>query len=175
MKIVEVDQQDVIAKALDFATKAHSSVDQIRKYTGDAYIVHPIEVAEIVKGAGGSIAMQAAALLHDTVEDTDVTSSDIATEFGSEIAKLVSELTDVSKPEDGNRALRKGMDRAHSASASRNAQVIKLADLISNTKSIKQHDPNFWKVYRKEKIALLAAMDKVHDHPLYNVAKEQVQ
>ena len=86
--------------------------------------------------------MQAAALLHDTVEDTATTSQDIMQEFGPSIARLVIDLTDISKPEDGNRATRKAMDRDKLSMASAEAQTIKYADLISNGKDIAKNDPN---------------------------------
>ena len=121
-------------KAIQFATKAHEG--QTRKYTGEPYIVHPLSVMEIVKTVDHTEEMLMAAVLHDTVEDTDVTLQDIDREFGPVVAQLVEELTDVSKPEDGNRAFRKGLDREHSAQASAQGQTIKIADLLDNTKSI---------------------------------------
>ena len=152
------DELTTIQRAELFAQQAHK--DHKRKYTGDPYYVHLDEVRNIVKGAGGSEDMQAAALLHDTVEDTSVTSADIMKEFGPSIAKLVVELTDISKPEDGNRATRKAMDRDKLAGASAEAQTIKYADLISNGKDIMQNDPKFAKVYMKEKADLLRVMKK---------------
>ena len=152
------DELTMIQRAEMFAQQAHK--DHKRKYTGDPYYVHLDEVRRIVKGAGGSEDMQAAALLHDTVEDTSVTPQDILKEFGSRIARLVVELTDISKPEDGNRATRKAMDRDKLASASAEAQTIKYADLISNGKDIMQNDPKFAKVYMKEKADLLRVMTK---------------
>ena len=173
MQIIEVDQENVVDKALAFARDAHESIGQKRKYTGEDYIVHPMEVSQIVKSVGGSNAMQAAALLHDTVEDTSVTNAEVAELFGSEIAKLVGELTDISKLADGNRAVRKAMDRDHSASASPDAQTVKLADLISNSKSIVKHDPNFAKVYIREKEALLKVLTKGNSR-LHAIASKQV-
>jgi (p)ppGpp synthase/HD superfamily hydrolase len=143
-----------------FATAAHAAVGQLRKYTFEPYIVHPAEVAEIVASVGGSDAQIAAAWLHDTVEDTGVTSELIRKEFGDEVATLVGWLTDVSRPDHGNRAARKAVDRAHTASAPAEAQTIKLADLICNTKSIVAHDPEFARVYLAEKRALLEVMTK---------------
>ena len=105
----------LVEKALQFATAAHEG--QVRKYTGEPYIIHPVEVMEIVKTVSNDTAMHAAALLHDVVEDTDVTIEDIIREFGDDVAQLVDDLTDVSKPEDGNRKTRKALDRAHSAMA----------------------------------------------------------
>jgi hypothetical protein len=80
--------------------------------------------------------------------------------FGIDIATLVGWLTDVSKPEDGNRAHRKAIDRPHSAEAPAEAQTVKLADLISNSRSIVAHDPAFAKTYLEEKRLLLAVMTK---------------
>ena len=62
---------ELISKALKFSTAAHAAVGQKRKYTGEDYIVHPIAVSEIVAAFGGSKEMVAAALLHDTLEDTN--------------------------------------------------------------------------------------------------------
>src|SRR3546814_13925981 len=81
--------------------------------------------------------MLAAALLHDTIEDTSVTQEDINREFGPTIAKLVMELTD--QCHEGNRAARKSAEAVRLSSVSRDAQTIKLADFISNTRSILRH------------------------------------
>jgi (p)ppGpp synthase/HD superfamily hydrolase len=109
---------------------------------------------------GGTDAMVAAAWLHDVVEDTGVTIETIRAEFGVEVAELVGWLTDVSRPEHGNRAHRKALDRAHSAAAPAEAQTVKLADLIANTRSIMMHDVAFAKTYLEEKRLLLAVMTK---------------
>jgi (p)ppGpp synthase/HD superfamily hydrolase len=150
----------MVERARVFATAAHAAVGQVRKYTFEPYIVHPAEVAKIVRDAGGSEAMVAAAWLHDTVEDTGVTIETIRAEFGVEVAELVGWLTDVSRPEHGNRAHRKALDRAHSAAAPAEAQTVKLADLIANTRSIIAHDAAFAKTYLEEKRLLLAVMTK---------------
>ena len=154
----ENEEMDIIAKAEKFAQEAHK--DHKRKYTGDPYYVHLDEVRNIVKQAGGTVEQQAAALLHDTVEDTNTTPMDITREFGPKIAKLVVELTDVSKPEDGNRKTRKAIDGDKLAGVSAEAQTVKYADLISNGKDIAQNDPKFAKVYHAEKADLLRVMKK---------------
>lgn len=69
-------------------------------------------------------------------------------------------VTDVSRPEDGNRRLRKAMDRDHLALASAEGQTIKLADLIDNTASITRYDPGFAKVYMREAVELLGVLKK---------------
>jgi (p)ppGpp synthase/HD superfamily hydrolase len=99
--------------------------------------------------------MLIAAVLHDTVEDTDTTFADIKTEFGDLVTKYVEELTDVSKPEDGNRKVRKTIDRWHLAGASSAAQTVKLADLLHNTHSIVRYGKGFAKIYMSEKLQLL--------------------
>lgn len=164
---------NTVERARVFATAAHAAVGQTRKYTGEPYVVHPIEVSELVASVGGTDAMVAAALLHDVLEDTGVTFDVLEAEFGPEVAELVLWLTDVSKHEDGNRSTRKALDRQHSAAAPAAAQTIKVADLISNTRSIVAHDPGFAKVYLEEKRMLLEVLTKA-DPTLLNKAKEQV-
>jgi (p)ppGpp synthase/HD superfamily hydrolase len=102
--------------------------------------------------------MLAAAYLHDVVEDTPVTIEAVRAAFGPEVGELVDWLTDISRPQDGNRRLRKELDRQHLAKAPPAAKTIKLADLIDNTLTIRQHDPSFWRVYRREKLALLEVL-----------------
>lgn len=157
---------DTVKGALDFATDAHEG--QFRKYSNNTvpYIVHPEEVARIVSTVPHTKAMLMAALLHDTLEDTEATHEDILANFGEEVASLVSDLTDVSKPSDGNRAVRKLIDLQHTAKASPSAKTIKLADLISNSKSIIENDVNFARVYLKEKARLLDVL-KEGDPALY--------
>ena len=161
--------------ALVFATAAHAAVGQMRKYSDDPYIVHPIRVATTVAKFGGTDEMIAAAYLHDVVEDTGVSIVDIQDMFGTDVAHIVHGLTDVSKPEDGNRAVRKAMDRQHSAGATYEAQFVKCADIIDNASDIGVNDPSFNVVYRKEMAMLLDVMDKVKDTPIYTAAVKAVQ
>jgi guanosine-3',5'-bis(diphosphate) 3'-pyrophosphohydrolase len=156
-----------------FATAAHAAVGQLRKYTHEPYIVHPAEVAKIVRSVPHTEAMVAAAWLHDTVEDTGVSIELIRAEFGSEVSDLVGWLTDVSRPDHGNRAQRKAVDRAHTAAAPAEAQTVKLADLISNTRSIVQHDAKFAETYLAEKRLLLEVMHR-GDATLMQIARQQI-
>lgn len=161
---------DIIEKAVLFCKVGHAAVGQKRKYTGEEYYKHPIEVASMVVDLPSATEeMVCAALMHDLAEDTHITLEFIEEHFGPVIAALVSDLTDVSKPEDGNRAVRKEMDRQHTAGASAQAKTIKLADLISNTKSICEHDKDFAKVYVKEKELLLEVLTE-GDPVLYKQA-----
>ena len=163
---------DLERRAREFATRAHESIDQRRKYTNEPYIVHPTAVAEIVRGVPHTVEMIAAAYLHDVVEDTPVTIAEIEEEFGRAVAELVGWLTDVSVPSDGNRAARKARDLEHTAAASAQAKTIKLADLIDNTRTIERLDPGFWRVYRVEKIRLLEVL-REGDATLWRRAAEQ--
>lgn len=79
---------NLIEKAREFAKEAHK--EQVRKTTGAPYIGHPFHVAKILEDAGLPTAVIVAGLLHDTVEDTDVTIEDIFREFGNEVGDLVA-------------------------------------------------------------------------------------
>jgi len=151
-------------RAKEFATLAHTRIGQTRKYTGEPYIAHPAAVAELVRSVPHTEAMLCAAWLHDTVEDCGVSLDEIEQIFGFEVASLVEQLTDVSKPSDGKRAIRKAMDREHTSKASPQAKTIKLADLIDNTRSIVERDPNFARVYLEEKRLLLELLREGEAH-----------
>jgi (p)ppGpp synthase/HD superfamily hydrolase len=154
------NMQNLVARADAFAAQAHGSIDQRRKYGGEPYIVHPREVRELLlKFAHGAVSaeQEAASLLHDVVEDTPVTLEQVQAEFGADVAVLVEALTDVSRPEHGNRRARKALDLAHTAAAPLAAKTVKLADLISNARSIVAHDPGFARVWLREKAAILEA------------------
>lgn len=166
--------QGLIDFAERFAREAHESIDQRRKYTNDPYIVHPTAVAHLVASVTDSCEMIAAAYLHDVVEDTPVTLDDLVDAgFGRSIACLVDELTDVSKPEDGNREKRKAIDRAHTAKVSIRAKTIKLADLIDNSHTITLYDSGFAEIYMREKLLLLDVL-KDGDKTLYAQASKIV-
>lgn len=173
-KRMKMKDKELVSRAREFATKAHADIDQRRKYTDEPYIVHPAEVARIVSSVPHTPEMLAAAWLHDVVEDTPVTLEEIQQEFGKDVASLVEELTDVSRPEDGSRTKRKTKDRKHTAQASAEAQTVKLADLLSNTKDIVKFDKTFARTYLKEKLLLLEVMTK-GDRRLHKLAFERAK
>ena len=167
--------QALVDHAYRFAKNAHAG--QLRKYTNEPYIVHPVAVARIVASVTDDVEMICAALLHDVIEDCEVTKQDlIEAGFGYGIAYLVEGLSDISKPEDGNREKRKAIDRNHLSCGDRRIKTIKLADLIHNSESIERHDHNFSVTYMREKNQLLdvltegnatlleRARDIVHDY-----------
>ena len=168
----DVMQDPIVLKAIEFMKNAHRNHalkpdpvlgGQRRKYSKAHYEVHPIQVAKMVaKSIHNDAVTVAVALLHDVVEDTTTTGQHIGEafkEFGKEVCQAiiagVYEVSDVSKPEDGNRRVRKQKDLDHTAAAPPRAKTVKLADLISNTFSIAEHDPDFARVYLHEKSRIL--------------------
>lgn len=140
-------------RAKNFAERVHR--DQVRKYSGEPYAVHLREVAGLCAEVGCRDEVIAAAWLHDAKEDQGITDAELRHLFGDEVARLVDEVTDQSRPEDGNRQTRKTIDREHNGRASPEGKTIKLADLISNTKSIATRDPHFAVTYLREKRLLM--------------------
>jgi (p)ppGpp synthase/HD superfamily hydrolase len=155
-----------------FSMAAHET--QKRKYTGEPYHNHLLNVASTCKAALYREEVVAAAFLHDIIEDQGYTVETLSALFGTEVAQLVNEVTDVSKPTDGNRAARKALDRAHLANASPEGMTIKLADIIDNTSSIVKYDPGFARVYLKEKKALLPLL-KRGNSTLWQIANDFVE
>ena len=152
---------NLIERADQFAFAAHDG--QMRKYVGEAYIEHPRRVALAVQELGLPDHAVAAALLHDTVEDCDVTREDIRANFGDDVAHLVHLLTD---DEPGNRKTRKQAQRTRFILAqglpSMLAHTIKACDLVDNGPSIQHHDPKFWLVFRQEAILLRNVLSMAH-------------
>ena len=149
----------VLAFGAVFAAGAHGT--QRRKYTGEPYVYHCVEVgAHIVLASAKDSRLTddviIAAALHDVLEDTAVTYDVIKENFGPVVADLVVELTDVKT--EGNRAQRKAADRERLSKVSYEAASIKYCDLINNTKSISEHDPKFASLYLQEKRMLLQVM-----------------
>lgn len=171
-KIKGQEVSELVFKAYVFAKNAHKG--QKRKYTFEPYINHPVEVMQIVSTVPHTEEMLAAALLHDVVEDCGVLSSTIFKEFGLWVGWHVEDLTDVSNPSDGNRVKRKEIDRVHTQQADPEAKTIKLADLISNSRSIVKHDKDFARLYIKEKELLLEVLTE-GDATLYAQAQQIVE
>lgn len=153
---------ELISRARDFAFKAHNAIGHRRKYADEPYTTHLERVAQLVASVVDDRAMIAAAYLHDTIEDTETTIDDIRATFDDDVAYLVGFLSDVSRPEDGNRALRKKLDRERIAKGDARVHTIKLADLIDNSISIQANDPRFARVYMAEKRQLLDVLNDGH-------------
>ena len=116
-----VPDKELLIKAIDYAVEKHSGQ---RRRDGSLYVYHPLRVAELVMKCGYGFDYQIAAVLHDTLEDTDATEEEIKRLFGKEILDCVKLLT-----------RKKGTDEAEYVSAilkNHMASVIKNADKISN-------------------------------------------
>ena len=152
------DERTLAART--YAISAHRG--QFRKYTGEPYYHHTFAVAlAVMTIAGHTVEMIEAAILHDVLEDTASTCGDLkAAGFSDHTVSLVIQLTDIAVPEDGNRAVRKGIERDRLALVSAEAQSIKLCDLIDNTSSIVEHAPDFAKIYMAEKAELLKVLTR---------------
>ena len=128
---------ELLDRAILFAVKAHAGTE--RRGKGFPYIVHPMEAMEIVATITPDQELLAAAALHDTVEDTDVTIEDIRAEFGERIANLVAAESDVfiegkSEEETWHARKQAAMDRL--AAAPHDAKIVALGDKLSNMRAI---------------------------------------
>jgi (p)ppGpp synthase/HD superfamily hydrolase len=148
----------LIREARKFATFHHADVNQRRKYTNEPYIVHPAAVAKLVSTVPHSPAMIAAAWLHDVAEDTNATIEDIYKNFGNVVGTFVAGLTDVAKPNDGNRAARMTINNEHTDRQCIAVKTIKLADSYCNVKDIMRQDPKFAITYMEEKRKLILCL-----------------
>ena len=127
----------LLDRAIIFAVKAHAGTE--RRGKGFPYIVHPMEAMEIVATMTPDQELLAAAALHDTVEDTDVTVEQIREEFGERIASLVAAESDVmveGVSEEDSWHARKKAARDRLANASHDAKMVALGDKLSNMRAI---------------------------------------
>ena len=128
---------DLLDRAILFAVRAHTGTE--RRGKGFPYIVHPLEAVSIVATITPDQELLAAAALHDTVEDTDVTVDDIRAEFGERIATLVAAESDVfsdgmSEEESWHMRKQAALDRL--SGASRDAKIVAIGDKLSNMRAI---------------------------------------
>ena len=159
------------SRARSLAERLHAG--QVDK-AGRPYIEHLERVVGILKASwpDATEAEIEAAWLHDVVEDTPITLDFIAERCGMLVARYVSAMTD-TKNMYMNRAARKEVDRKRLSESNREVQTIKVCDLIDNTESIVQYDPNFARTYLKEKQLLLDVLTKA-DKSLHERAEHQL-
>jgi guanosine-3',5'-bis(diphosphate) 3'-pyrophosphohydrolase len=139
---------ELILHALEFA--AHKHRDQRRKDVhASPYINHPIALANILVNEAdiNDPEVICAALLHDTVEDTETTPEELAAEFGAVIRDIVLEVTDDKRLP---KVERKRLQIEHAAHASAKAKLVKLADKISNLRDIASSPPASWSLARQQ-------------------------
>lgn len=139
---------DLFDRAAVFAIRAHHNTE--RRGKGFPYIVHPMEAVEIVSTITADQELLAAAALHDTIEDTDVTVDQIRAEFGERIANLVHAESDqftegVSEEDSWHDRKQAAIDRL--AAAPHDAKIVALGDKLSNMRAI-------WRDYQTKGDAL---------------------
>jgi (p)ppGpp synthase/HD superfamily hydrolase len=159
----------ILQKVRDFADRAHG--EQLRKYTPDRYIVHPVRVMETCNRYDNRLPILCAALLHDVLEDTAVDGDQLLAFLrtvmseaeADETLMLVEELTDVyvkSNYPQWNRRTRKDKELERFVQTSPDAQTIKYADILDNSKEIGGHDTDFAPRYLRECRAILEKADR---------------
>jgi (p)ppGpp synthase/HD superfamily hydrolase len=173
---------EILQQVTGFADKAHGA--QLRKYTPERYIVHPVRVMEMCRVHHATLPVLAAALLHDVLEDTAVSQQQMAAflltvmEEGEakRTIELVVELTDVytkKKYSRWNRRKRKEKEARRIEQTSGDSQTVKYADIIDNCREIAVHDPEFATVFLNECRMLLKRMPRGNPG-LYRQAIETV-
>ncbi len=145
-------ETSLLDRAVIFAVKAHANTE--RRGKGFPYIVHPMEAVEIVATMTPDQEMLAAAILHDTVEDTDVTAEEIRREFGDRIADMVVSESDVFTPgvsEEESWRSRKQAAIDRLGRASRDSKMVALGDKLSNMRAIardyKEKGDALWSIF----------------------------
>ncbi len=137
-----------LLQAVEFAADRHR--DQRRKNVeASPYINHPIQVAELIARIGevDDLAVLMAAVLHDTVEDTETELDELEIVFGADVSELVAEVTDdKSLP----KAERKKEQIKHTATMTDRAKLIKLADKSCNVRDVAQSPPEDWDMNRRK-------------------------
>lgn len=128
---------ELLDRAIVFAVKAHANTE--RRGKGYPYIVHPMEAVEIVATMTPDQELLAAAALHDTVEDTEVTVEQLRAEFGERIASLVADESDVmpegmTEEDSWHQRKQAAIDRL--SKASHDAKMVALGDKLSNMRAI---------------------------------------
>ena len=144
---MQYETQKELLGATVFAARKHQ--DQRRKGQDRLpYVNHVIEVAEMLARVAGTsdLAILQAALLHDTVEDTDTTFEEIEELFGADVRHLVEEMTD---DKDLPKAERKRLQIEHAPGLSDRGKLIKIADKISNIRDIVHRPPPDWDMHRR--------------------------
>lgn len=170
-RILSKEDKKLIRSAFDVAVDAHK---QQRRKSGEAYIFHPIAVAKIVASEIGLDATSiAAALLHDVIEDTKYTATDLEQLFGEPVARIVQGLTKISKmPYEGDVSLQAENFRKMLLTLNEDIRVIiiKIADRLHNLQTM-----DAMPTYKQEKIAsetLYIYAPMAHRIGLYKIKSE---
>jgi guanosine-3',5'-bis(diphosphate) 3'-pyrophosphohydrolase len=162
--------KELLRRAFEIAAEAHKTM---RRKSGEPYILHPLAVAKIcVEEIGLGIRSTICALLHDTVEDTDVTLEDIQREFGSEIAKIVDGLTKISSVMDSNASQQADNFKKILLTLTDDPRVIliKLADRLHNMRTMDSMKREKQLKISSETVYVYAPL--AHRMGLYNIKTE---
>ena len=154
---------DRVKKAIAMATKAHES--QFRK-TGEPYIIHPLAVKKILEEWGMDEDTVIAGILHDTVEDTNLTLKDIENEFGESVAFLVDGVTKLSTARNGMRDIDTYLPETKdnflrlmiALGDDIRVLIIKLADRLHNLRTLSALPPDKQKKIAKESLEVFAPL-----------------
>lgn len=146
---------ELFTQAYLLGQSAHAG--QKRKYHDNVdYFVHPVRVAMQSAIYTGDVGiMEAAALLHDVLEDTDTKAEAIAYHTSHDVLRIVQELTNPSKGSTLPRDIRKKLDRDHLRVASKEAKILKMLDRIDNLQDMANAPDDFKKLYCRESLQLL--------------------
>ena len=171
------DTVGLLLRAVAFAADKHR-MQRRKDAEASPYINHPIALANVLRNEGGveDPIVLCAALLHDTIEDTETTAEELAAAFGRDVASVVLEVTD---DKELKKADRKRLQIEHAPKLSSRAKLVKLADKICNLRDIVSSPPDGWSEERKREYfewaknvvegmgktnaALEAAFDKVYE------------
>jgi (p)ppGpp synthase/HD superfamily hydrolase len=147
----------LVSRAADFAARRHAGMRR-KGVAKEPYVNHLAEVAELLAAStdGSDAALVAAGWLHDTIEDTATSREDLAQEFGEDVAALV---VHVSDDKTLPKAERKRLQIVHAPQIPGRARMIKIADKISNLRSLISSPPDEWE--RERMIAYLDWADQV--------------
>ncbi|HVX27489.1 MAG TPA: bifunctional (p)ppGpp synthetase/guanosine-3',5'-bis(diphosphate) 3'-pyrophosphohydrolase [Parafilimonas sp.] len=162
--------EELIRRAFEIAADAHKTM---RRKSGEPYILHPIAVAMIcVEEIGLGVRSTICSLLHDTVEDTDVTIEDIENEFGTEIARIVDGLTKISNVIDTNSSQQAENFKKILLTLTDDPRVIliKLADRLHNMRTLDYMKPEKQLKISSETVWVYAPL--AHRMGLYNIKTE---
>ena len=143
----ERNDTSLLIRALEFAARKHR-MQRRKDEDASPYINHPIALMKVLCIEAGvrHPTILCAAALHDTIEDTETTGQELELEFGSEIASIVSELTDEkSLP----KAERKRLQIEHAPHMSKDGALVKLADKICNLRDVADSPPAGWSIERQ--------------------------
>lgn len=167
---IKPGDKDLLRNAFEMAAEAHKTM---RRKSGEPYILHPLAVAKIcVEEIGLGVRSTICALLHDTVEDTDISLEDIEREFGAEIARIVDGLTKISNVIDVNASAQAENFKKILLTLTDDPRVIliKLADRLHNMRTLESMKREKQLKIASETVYVYAPL--AHRMGLYNIKTE---